>query len=425
MAAETGAIVGPPMAEALASTHAREAAELVRSHAHRAALGMLAFDLLSRQAQARTLFSGKEFVEARAREHQVQREQGETPWGNLLAVLERGPQTGAERALVLAFAVDGLRQRLEDVGAQGRDAALARFAGHADWLVLSTPLDPYPLVHELLDDRAREALWGRLAAAVLEEGSPDPACRARHAARLVVLRASADASAEVALRRVADQCSDALVAGWAQEALPGSGGSSSMAAGKDALTVRGSVGRAPCASARDVLRIVSGVAAIEWVLRAVGHLAGFRREAEVALVDGGVRVHRRTRLLGRTVRDGQETYTLAAVAGAGRLVRYPAVHLLVGLLALSVGILLGGLWLFEGIRSGETVLLLMAAGVILIGAGLDLTLAVLVPGNRGRVALDLRVLSGGGVRLLRVPLAEADRFLEALARRLAPAGRGR
>jgi hypothetical protein len=412
-----GAIFRPSMTEArVTPAQTRAAIDLARGHAHRQALGALAFDLLSRQAEAGALFSGREFVEARAREHQVDRTQADTDAGNLLGVLERGPQTEPERALVLAFAVDGLRQRLDDAGADGRDRILSRFVRHADWLAASTPLDPYPFVQELVDGASRETIWSMVAREALRDTQPCPAARARNAARLAVLLGSEDPAAAAARERMAQECADPVTARWAQSTLDGA-----SQAGGDIHAhprVRGCVGRAPRASTRDVLRIVFGVAALQWLLRALGRLVGLRREAEVELVSGGVRVRRRTSLLGRTLRDAEETYALSAVARAGRLVRYPALPLLAGLLALSVGVLLGGLWLFEGIRSGETVLLLIAAGAILLGAGLDLLLSVLLPGRRGRVALDLQVLSGRGIRLLRVPQADADRFLEALSRQL-------
>ena len=56
----------------------RAAAEAV-GHAERRGLGALCFEVLSRQAEGRALFAGREFVEARAREHAVDRARASMP----------------------------------------------------------------------------------------------------------------------------------------------------------------------------------------------------------------------------------------------------------------------------------------------------------------------------------------------------------
>ncbi|MFW5925395.1 MAG: hypothetical protein ACOC9O_02300 [Myxococcota bacterium] len=401
----------------IAPDEVKRASELARSHPHRSALSALAFDVLSRQGQARMAFTGREFLETRAAEHGVERAMADTEGGNLLTLLERGPQTEGERALIAAFAAEGLRTKLDGADAEGRSAVVARFTAHADWLLGSSPFVLYPFVEASLTEGQRADLWAALADAVLGDDQPTPQARSRNASRLTVLSEATDEAAADALRRVAAEASDGAVVSLAR-ALTGESPPEPDAA-EGPLRLHGRVGRAPATSARDALRIASGVAALQWLARAVGGLVGLTREAEVALVPGGVRVHRRTRLLGRTLRESDETYAMAAVAGAGRTVRYPALHLLVGLIALAVGVGLGGLWLFEGLATGETFLLLAAAGAILVGGGLDLALHVLVPGRRGQVAVDLRVLSGKNVRLVRVAREEADRFLDALSRRFA------
>lgn len=73
--------------------------------------------------------------------------------------------------------------------------------------------------------------------------------------------------------------------------------------------------------------------------------------------------------------------------------------------------------LFDGARSGELTLMLAGAALALAGAGLDLALDVLGPGRRARVTVDLAVHRGRVLRLSRVPLADADRFLGALRER--------
>ena len=93
------------------------------SHEQRDKLGALALDVLSRQAEARVLFAGREFVDKRASEHDVTRETAATAAGNLRTILERGPETAHERGLVAAFAVAGADARFEKADAEERIAA--------------------------------------------------------------------------------------------------------------------------------------------------------------------------------------------------------------------------------------------------------------------------------------------------------------
>jgi hypothetical protein len=166
------------------------------------------------------------------------------------------------------------------------------------------------------------------------------------------------------------------------------------------------------------LRWVTGVALLGWCVRGLLALMGCRREAELELVEGAVKVHGTVHLFGRVVRESTDTYVLAAIAGAGRETRFPALALVVGAVALACGVLAGGLLGFDGLRAGEPSLLALGAGVVLLGAGLDLTLEVLFARRAGRVACALRVLPRRELRLDGVARADADHFLDALEAKL-------
>ncbi len=132
-----------PIDDEIRAEHVERAAEVARGHASREALAAFALDVISRQAEGERLFAGKEWVDARAEEHDVTREAAETKLGNLVEVLERGPEHAAERALVGAFALLGLGVRLEkQEGQEGREGddlgVLTRFVRHADWLEVSS-----------------------------------------------------------------------------------------------------------------------------------------------------------------------------------------------------------------------------------------------------------------------------------------------
>jgi hypothetical protein len=148
-----------------------------------------------------------------------------------------------------------------------------------------------------------------------------------------------------------------------------------------------------------------------------------RRRAEVELRGQALTVRRETSLLGRPVRAVEQTHRLSELRAARRAARYPFVHLLLGVVCLSLGIVLGGLFFFDGARAGDLTLLLLAAALWLGGAGLDLALDVLVPARRGEVAVDLDLGKRARTRLTRVDQADADRLLSVLAARLSAEGR--
>ena len=392
------------------------AAEAVETAEARAPIAALAFDVLSRQAEGRAFYAGKKLIDKRAEEHGVERADADTEAGNLLAILERGAESSRERALVAAFAVAGLGHALRDAGDASK--RVWRFVRHADWLEVSTDYTVYPFVDRLLTDDEAGRVWSEVAQAVVDDAAgrdgERAAVRARNAARLTALAASRSDAAADAMRRVVRSSALDEATRLLASTLAGDGADEAPSAPS---SVVGRLGRAPRRGALEVLRWVSGWALVSWLLRAIAFLLGMRRTAELRLADGSVEVRTRISLLGRTVREADETWRIDALEGAGRQVRYPAVHLLVGVLALSVGVLFGGLVLFDGVRSGELVLLMLASALLLGGAALDLALDVLVPGRRGQVVVDLVARARRPLRVTGVPAEQADAFLRALRQR--------
>jgi len=320
-----------------------------------------------------------------------------------------------------------------------RTVLLRRFVRHADWLEIATPYAIYPFVRTLLTTEQAARVWDAIADATIDEDARVGDAAPSHVHIAARLAALADAAADAAREPIARVASRArsettrrLASALAGNGLASSAGPDGNASAREpsgsasvrppstgsAAKIAGRVARAPAGGMREILRVITGIALISWLLRTAAAALGWKREAEVELADSALRVRRKTYLLGKLIKESEEAYTLTAVAGAGREVRYPSLHLLIGAAALSLGILAGGMIAFDGIRGGDTVLLLVAAAVILIGAGLDLALDVLVPALAGRVALDVRMLPKRTLRLARVPREDADRFLEALTRRL-------
>lgn len=369
-------------------------------------MAALVLDVLSRQAEGKLLFAGKEHVAKKAQAHSV--EAAEVAGEDVLALLERGPESERQRAVVAALMVEGLRAHLDD------GERLERFARHADWLELSTEYAPYAFVDLVLEDDAGP-VWR--AVAELPKEAASPASAARRSLRAAALAASEhEVAAEMLSRLAADPDPLVQAVARAHGAMPAADDGEDDG---DDPSLEGRLDRVPPGGFRGVLRLVSGFAALEWLVRALLFALGVRRKGKLRFVRGGLRLRKRVELLGRVVREGEETYTLAAIASVGRTSRWPALPLVVGALAFAVGVIVGGLWLFEGLRSGETVLLLAAAGVIVLGGGLDLGISILWPARKKRVAVQLAVLPKRRLQLTGVPEVRADAFVGELRERVA------
>lgn len=151
-----------------------------------------------------------------------------------------------------------------------------------------------------------------------------------------------------------------------------------------------------------------------WVL-------AYRRPAEMTLSeDGGVRVHWRTELLGRTLRDRSVVVPRTGLARATRDVRYPSLALYAGLLALAVGSWVGVAAFVDGVRAASPSLLAWGLGIVALGLGIDFGLSSLAPGARGRCRLLVVPRDGSRLCIGDVDTARADAVLARLATGSAP-----
>ncbi len=389
-------------------TDARTKLERVLAEAsaseHRDALGALVLGALSRQAEGRTLFVGPELADTMAAQSGIDAEKAQLESANVLALLKRGPSTEAEHLLLSALAVKGLGA----VPEAERKAQLARFARHAVWLETSTPYEVFGFVDLALAEGDAATVWRAVADAVLADDVAGAAARARNAARISALcRSSASAaSAEIdrLLADARDPATRALVAALSGRSV------------YDPHVVRGRLDRVPPRSGlRGAVRLFSGFALLQWVARFLAASVGFRADGEIALTSvGDVRLRATTSLLGRVIRDREETLPRSGLSRVGRYARFPALSLLVGALGLAVGIVVGGVVLIDGIRSGDTLLLLAGAGVVLAGGLCDLVATLVAAARRGEVSLFVegpkRSICVSGI-----PTDEAERFLAAFS----------
>jgi hypothetical protein len=135
----------------------------------------------------------------------------------------------------------------------------------------------------------------------------------------------------------------------------------------------------------------------------------------VTLSDDGVRIHARTEMLGRTLRERDIVISRAALARATREVRYPRIGFYAGLLALAIGSYFGVSAFVDGVRTASPSMLLTGLVVIAVGIGLDFLLGSLAPGATGRVRIAFVPRRGAAVCVGGLDPKRADAALQRLA----------
>lgn len=396
----------------------------VRDHSRATALGAFVYAVLASQAARKIAQLDPGFVQSTASEHGLDREAATTLAGNLMTVLENGPRDSLQALLVGGFAAAGFGNVcLAAKGGERRAAAIALVEQLA-WLELATPYRVTPFLGVMLPGEIRGVVEDALIDAILGEdgratdlAAVDGAARARNAARLTTLARTHSDAARTALGRVSDQANDPATRAVARALL---GDQLELGLGAaHPLRVHG-LSHAPSRRAAfAILRWVTGIALLSALYRAVCFVLAMRREAEIELEGGLLRVRGRTTFLGKTVRSTEACYTLDRISGAFRRARFALLGSAVGVISLSCGVLLGGHLLFDGVRGGAPFLLIAGAATVLLGAALDLAIEVLLPGRKAQVELQVDVLGARSVRVSRVPLSDADRLLSALAERVA------
>jgi len=409
--------------EAIRADDVARATDAAREHPEAARLGAFVFDVLSRQAEGGALLVGHKHVDKRATEHGVTEAMGETPQGNVLSIVTRGPDTPRERALVAAFALVGLGEELspdaQDQTGHDGVATLVNFVRHADWLEVATPLVIYPFVDEVLGQEAAGRVWSAVADACVS-ARPDSLSHGAHGAaalRVSALAASSSAAAREGLGRIARHAASPALRAAASFAI-GDDGHAAPEEGGRVIRVSGRAGRVRHKPVLEALRYLSGWAFLAQAFRLASALVGVQRPVELRLIAGGVEVRQQVTWFSRIIREQEEVVPTAGILRLRRDVRFPAIHLLVGMLFLSVGVLVGGALAVDAARSGSTWLFLVAAGLVLVGAGVDFALDVLVPAKRGRIAVELAPRQGPPRRVEGVTVEGAEKFLGAVRQRL-------
>jgi hypothetical protein len=353
-------------------------------------------------AEARRPEGRPERVAALATELKLSREDAATPFGNALDVLERGPEDDAERALACALAAHVVALR-----APGDRDDEDRLATDLLWLATYTPFDATGLLDRALGDRA-VTMWDAFADRVRRIDAGKMAAPGRGEA-LVAAVALASSRSKGASRQAAALARDVrdrrlgrvLAAGVGVEPVE-------PLVGEMTAPPRGAVATA--------LMAMTGLLFALHALRLMGRLAlAYKAPAELTLSDdGGLRVHWRVELLGRTLRARDVLLPRSGLMRATREVRYPRVALYGGLLALALGSYIGVSTFVDGVRAASPSLLAWGLAIVALGLALDFALSSIAPGVRGRCRLLLVPRDGAPLCIAGVDPRHADALLGAL-----------
>jgi hypothetical protein len=333
-------------------------------------------------------------VRGKAKELELGDDDGKTPLGDAIDVLARSPEDDAERMLARALGALAIATG-KGGGAPHLDHVL-RLAG-------KTPFDPSPLLDEALGDRA-DTLFDALAERVraLEGSGRDAALVA-----CAVLLASKRPHAKKVIAELAAQSNDPLVRAVLQTTE------------RSAEThLAGELVAAPRNPVLTVLLGLTGLLFIAGAMRILMRLVlAYRCPAEVAASASGVRIHTRTLLLGRTLRDREIVIGTDALARAVREVRFPRLGLYAGLFTLALGTYIGVGALVDGVRASSPSLLFW--GLILVAAGIafDLLLSSIRFGATGKCRVVLSPRKGRAFCIGNVDPKRADAALALLAQR--------
>jgi hypothetical protein len=336
----------------------------------------------------------------------VTRDDASTPFGNALDLLQRGPEGAAERALARALAAHALATRplsvSEDYDRTVRDLV---------WLAARTPFDATGLLDRALNAASSEPLWAAMAERVrrADQGTlPSLGCGEGLVAA-VALASSDSAFAVAHTASLAAEVHDpklgyVLVGGRMRAA---------------ASSTLGEMAARPRGSLATVALGLTGILFLVHLVRFVARFAlAYRRPAEISLgAEGDVRIRWRTQMLGRTLREHEVLLPYAEIARAARDVRYPALGLYVGLLALATGSFVGVSTLVDGVRAGSPSVAAIGLAAIALGIALDFFLSSLNPGRLGRCRVLVIPRRGSSLCVGGLDLSSADALLARLRSR--------
>jgi hypothetical protein len=340
-------------------------------------------------------WTAPEALKAKAEELKLTSDEAATSFGNLLTVLERGPEDDAERALAAAL----WAHSLAEAPPKGRDDE-DQTATDILWLATNTPFDALGLLDRALGDAAGD-LWDAIADRIRRVDQRRLPTLGRGEA-LVGAHALASSTSKVATKQASALASEVRDPSLARALVV-------PIVRSEPTSLKGELAPAPRGP---VVTTLLGLSGILFAMHAVSLFMrvalAFRRPAEIVMSDEGVRVKWRTEILGRTLKDRDVVIKREALARATREVRYPRAVFYAALLALAAGSYVGMAFLVDGIRAASPSLLVSGFAIATVGIALDFAFASIAPGSAGRCRVVFMPRRGAQVCVAGVDAKRAD-----------------
>ena len=368
-----------------------EAYEALARSARLADLVTVAQKVLAEAAMLRPSgwsFAGK--ATAAADDAKLARDDAETPYGNVLKVLEAGPEGDAERALASAIHAHAI--------AEGPRDDEDRIAGDVLWLAAHTGFDATSLLDRALGEEADD-LWVAIADRVKRTSTPRPLAIVGCAALASSTSARAKELAAELAGRVADPVLLRLLG-------PSAGPSREV-------RLEGELVAPPRGPVATTLLAFTGILFVMHAVGLVARLAlAYKRPTEVVLSGDGVRLKTRMEMLGKTLKEREHVIVRAGLVRVVREVRYPRLAFYSGLLALALGSYVGVRAFADGVRAASPSLLGVGLVIVVLGVAADFALGTLIPGTRGRCRIAFVPRSGATLAVGDVDVKRADDALQ-------------
>lgn len=324
-------------------------------------------------------------------------EVGETAFGNLVTIMQRGVDTELEaRLLGAALGVTACDDETKDHEIEPLLAELVWLSAHAQ-------IDALRPLTELVVPSLVWAALGRLAV-VPSLVAPDLGFPEALVAAAALSRSTTEGAQTVRALAVRD-ATDSAVAALLGARSPG-----------DKLT--GELRPAPLgpiATTLLALTLLLFVWQLVWLI--LRFAFAFRRPAEVRISERGLELTHRTELLGRVLRDKATVVPLGDLSRVTREVRYARAGLYAGLVALVVGSYFGTGLFVDGLRvpGGSGSLLGAAVLLVVFGLALDFTLSIATDSARGRCRLVVVPRKGRRLCIGALDPARTDAMISSIA----------
>ena len=394
------------------SRQQQEAIDTVLAHPHREKLAKITWEIGRQLEEQRARHAHAEDIERARSAYGITLEDAQTNFGNVLAILERGADDRAERAIVSAFMADGLLLQLRQQKASRATVSAVCFLGaHTGFGPLSAL--PVDVASADLASFYREVV---AYARDLDQGKVPHASRAEllvavGALSEAVERFSDDTELAQMVSRLAadleDRVAARLVTTLAFEA-PSTEAISVPSGG----ILQGKLAATPRSSWLTALQAVTGWALVRGLFVLISeHIFGFRRQVNVQLSRTGISIKGEVELMGRKLREIDVIYPLKGLSLVEREVRFPRLPVYLGLIALLSGTFFGLMAVSWGLQATTTRLFVYGVLFLLIGVGLDFALTVLFPAVRRRCRLTVFAVKGRPISVVGLDVGEADRLL--------------